>query len=264
MVLESLFPARLVERRPEDMLILSLIISLVCIFVSNMVFPQYAGVILPLFITITMTPLIYNIFSIEEGLERKKAAKKIRLNFIQRHGEVVLLFTLFFIGNFLAIFFVSIISPESFVASTFSPQISAIETIAPSSNIVLVPPNLEIIMWNNLRVMLFSFLLSFLIGTGAIFILSWNASILAIYLGSLVRRGLYDQFLLRTVGIIPHAPIEIAAYFLAGIAGGVLSVGVIRERLKSKAFLLVLKDSLIMLALAVLAVVMGAFIEVYL
>lgn len=264
MVLESLFPARLVEKRPEDMLILSLIISLVSIFIANMVFPEYAGVIIPLFITIAMTPLIYNIFSIEEDIERKKARKEIKLNFMQRHGETIWLFTLFFIGNFLAIFFIAIISPESFLASTFSPQISAIEAIAPSTTAALAPPTLELIIWNNLRVMVFSFLLSFLIGTGALFILSWNASILAIYLGAFIRKGLYDQFLLRTVGIIPHAPIEIGAYFLAGIAGGILSVGIIRERLKSKAFFLVFKDSLIMLFLAVLAVIIGAFVEVYL
>ena len=57
--------------------------------------------------------------------------------------------------------------------------------------------------------------------------------------------------------------VEIAAYFLAGIAGGILSTGIIREKLFSQEFLLVFRDSLILLGLAVLAVILGGFIEVF-
>ena len=62
--------------------------------------------------------------------------------------------------------------------------------------------------------------------------------------------------------MIPHAPVEIGAYFLAGIAGGIISVGLIREKLFSKEFFLVFKDSLILLLWAVVAIIVGAFIEV--
>jgi uncharacterized membrane protein SpoIIM required for sporulation len=108
-----------------------------------------------------------------------------------------------------------------------------------------------------------SFLLSFLLGSGAIIILAWNASILALYLSSFLRKGLIEEFLVRSISLIPHAPIEIASYFLAGIAGGVLSVGVIREKLFSKEFFFVLRDSLILMGLALLAVLIGAVVEVF-
>ncbi len=268
MVLESIFTAKMLENKPLDMLALSIVVTLVCIYVSYVIFPEYAGIITPLLITVAMTPVIFKVFKIEEGIERRQARKKIAKTFWDRHDETVILFTMFFIGNFMAIFFVSLIAPETFVSAAFSQQIEAINAINPPSGMLFGmftgQDLIEVIMFNNLKVMFFAFLLSFLIGTGALFILSWNASILAVYLASFVREGLYHEFFLRSAGIAPHAPVEILAYFLAGIAGGILSVGIIREKINSPAFKLVFKDSLLLLGIAALSVIAGAFLEVFL
>jgi len=267
MVLESIFSAKTLERKPVDMLFLSMIVTLVCIYVSYMIFPEYAGIIMPLLVTVAISPVMFKIFQIDEEFERETAEKRMNKTFWDRHDETIIIFAMFFIGSFLAIFFVGIIAPGVFIEQSFSQQISAINAISPSTasftGSVLAPGILEIIIWNNLKVMFFSFLLSFLIGTGALFILSWNASILAIYLASFIRQGLYNDFLLKSVGIAPHAPVEIFAYFFAGIAGGILSVGMIREKLGSKEFLLVFKDSLLLFLLAVGAVIFGGFLEVF-
>jgi len=265
MVLESIFPARKVIKKPIDMFIFSMIISFASIFLAHLIFPGISvGKIITLFITVAMTPMIYGIFRAEEEVERKEAEHKIHKTFLDRHDEAIRLFTLFFLGCFVAVFFLAIILPEEYVVSTFEDQLTEIYRIRGAAGYVTVPTILNVIVVNNLRVMGLSFLLSFLIGSGAIVILSWNASILALYLASFLRRGLVVEFLIRTVSIIPHAPVEILAYFLAGIAGGVLSVGMIRERIRSKEFFLVFKDSLILMGLAVLAVLVGGFIEVFL
>ena len=270
MVLESLFTAKKIEKNPWDMLILSVIVTLVCIYVSYVIFPEYAGIITPLLVTVAMTPIIFMVFKIDEAMERRQARQTIQKTFWDRHDETIVIFTMFFIGNFLAVFFVSLVAPQVFVTAVFSQQIDAINAINPpvtgqflGSGAFIGSSLLEIVLVNNLKVMFFAFLLSFLIGTGALFILSWNASILAIYLAMFVREGLYQEFLLRSLGIAPHAPIEIISYFLAGIAGGILSVGVIREKIKSRAFRLVFRDSVIMLVLAIVAVVLGAMLEVF-
>lgn len=267
MVLESLFSAKKIEKNPWDMLILSVIVTLVCIYISYIIFPEYAGIIMPLLVTVAMTPIIFMVFRIDEGFESATVKHQIEKTFWDRHDETLIIFTMFFIGNLLAVFFVAIIVPESFFITSFSQQIDTINIINPSTGQMLgsvIESNvLKIITFNNMKVMIFSFILSFLIGTGALFILSWNASILAVYLATFVREGLYHDFMLKSIGIAPHAPIEIVSYFLAGIAGGILSVGIIREKLKSKAFKLVFKDSLLMLALAFLAVIVGALIEVF-
>ncbi|MBU3896539.1 MAG: stage II sporulation protein M [Nanoarchaeota archaeon] len=267
MVLESIFSAKTLERKPVDMLFLSMIVTLVCIYVSYMIFPEYAGIIMPLLVTVTISPVMFKIFRIEEQTEREQAEHKINKSFWDRHDETIIIFTMFFVGSFLAVFFVAILAPGVFIEQSFSQQIGAINAINPPTasftGAVISPSILEIIVWNNMKVMFFSFLLSFLIGTGALFILSWNASILAIYLASFIRQGLYNDFFLKSVGIAPHAPVEIFAYFFAGIAGGILSVGIIREKLNSREFLLVFKDSLIMLALAFGAVIFGGLLEVF-
>jgi len=272
MVLESLFPASKIENKPKEMLLVSFIVTITCVFLSYMVFPAYAGIIAPLLITAALSPLVYRIFSIEEEIEAEEAESKIKLNFYERHSETIWLFSLFFIGNLLAVFLLALILPDAMVQDLFSQQFDEIHAVRGVAGDIIANSAatghtisgafLGTITSNNLKVMFFSFILSFFIGTGALFILSWNASILAIYLASFVRQGLYSDFFNQAMGIMPHAPVEILAYFLAGIAGGMLSVGLIREKVRSKEFLLIFRDSLMLMILAVAAVIIGAYLEV--
>jgi uncharacterized membrane protein SpoIIM required for sporulation len=265
MVLESIFPAAKIENKPVDMLILSILISFVSVFVAWWVFPASAGIVAPLLVTVAMTPVTYRILIHEEEVEAEEAENKIKETFWERHGEIIVLFALFFIGNFISIFVIALFAPQTFVESAFAQQladiaaVSAISGAAVSGTSLLSP-----IIQNNLRVIIFAFALSFLFATGALFILSWNASILAIFLASLLRQGLYTTFIARTVGILPHAPIEMGAYFLAGIAGGMLSAGMIREKMNGPEFKLILRDSLALFAIGIAAIVLGGFVEVYL
>lgn len=230
MVLESIYPVKNVIRNPLDMFIFSVVISFASIFIANYIFPgPSVGQIVTLFITVAVTPMFYRLFRVEEGIEKKEAEHRIHEKFFERHKETIWLFTLFFLGVFTAIFIFSIVSPEEYVKSTFDAQLTEITRVTSISGSFIASDMLELIITNNLRVMGLCFLLSFLIGTGAIVILSWNASILAIYLASFVRKGLVEEFIIRTISLVPHAPVEIAAYFLAGMAGGVFSTGIIRE-----------------------------------
>jgi uncharacterized membrane protein SpoIIM required for sporulation len=266
MVLESLIPVKKVLRRPLDMFVFSAIIALASIYLAGMIFPgSSTGSIMVLFITIGTTPMVYSIFSNEEEIEREEAECKICQSFFERHGKTITLFSMLFAGVFLSFFIVSAFAEESFVKYVFSDQLAEIErvtTMAPSGAFTS-PDILGVVAFNNLRVMGLSFMLSFLLGSGAIVILAWNASILALYLSSFFRDGLFEEFVVRSISLVPHAPLEIVAYFLAGISGGILSAGLIRERIMSKEFSLVFKDSLILMGLAVVAVLAGAFIEVF-
>jgi len=267
MVLESIIPVKKVIKNPVDMFIFSMIISFASIYLADLIFPGEAiGKIITLFITVGITPMIYGVFRKEEEIEREEAEHKINEKFFERHGETIMLFSLFFLGVFLSIFIVSTFSDENYVKYMFGNQlaeISRVTSIAGTAGSFMSSNILQIIIENNLRIMGLSFLLSFLIGSGAIIILAWNASILALYLSSFIRKGLITEFFVRSISLIPHAPVEIAAYFLAGMAGGVLSVGLIREKLFSREFFLVFRDSLILLGLAAVAIFIGAFVEVF-
>jgi len=266
MVLESILPVKKVIKNPVDMFIFSMIISFASIYLADLIFPGVStGKIIILFIAVGITPMIFGINRKEEEIEREEAEHKIKEKFFERHGETLMLFSLFFLGVFLSLFMVSTFSEEKYVKYIFEDQlneIARVTSIAQTGSFV-ASEMLQIIIENNLRVMGLSFLLSFLLGSGAVIILAWNASILALYLSSFIRKGLMTEFVVRSISLIPHAPIEIASYFLAGMAGGILSVGLIRERIISKEFSLIFRDSLILLGLAVLAVFVGAFIEVF-
>jgi len=265
MVLESIFPDKKIESKPLDMLVLSFIVALVSVFASFFVFPKYAGIITPLITALAMAPLIYRLFEEDEEEIDEVAEKKLVMGFFSRHKSIISLFTLFFVGNLLAIFVLAVVLPEPLLQSIFEPQlsdISAVQSLSAATGDAIRPGIFEIIAFNNLKVMAFAFLLSFLFGTGAIFILSWNASIMGIFLANYARQGLYHTLLLTTTGIFPHAAVEMVAYFLAGISGGILSVGMVREKFMSVEFKLMLKDSVLLMTLSVLAVAIGAWIEV--
>ena len=259
MVLESIFPVKKVVRNPMEMFIFSMLVTFSSVYLADLIFPgSSAGKIMTLFITVAMTPMIYGIFKEEEEVERECAECKIKKSFFDRHDETIWSFTFLFIGVFL----IAILSPEEYVTQMFGDQLSEIERVTSISGNFNMAGILNIIILNNMRVMALSFALSFLLGSGAVVIMAWNASILGLYLASFLRQGLVEEFVVRTVGMIPHAPVEIGAYFLAGIAGGIISVGLIREKMFSKEFFLIFKDSLILLAWAVAAIIVGAFIEV--
>jgi uncharacterized membrane protein SpoIIM required for sporulation len=264
MVLESLFPEKSIENKPIEMFVVSLVVTVAAVFAAYFVFPKYAGIITPLLVAVGMAPLIYRIFEVDEEEIEEVAEDKLKVGFFRRHGETLLLFSLLFIGTFVAIFGIATIMPSSFVDSVFEPQLSDIQAVQSlgAGGSVVHPGLLEMIIANNLKVMTFAFLLSFLFATGAVFILSWNASILALYIANYARAGLFGNALIATTGILPHAIVELLAYFLAGIAGGILSIGLAHEKWGSPEFKLLFKDSVLLMGLSVAAVLAGAAIEV--
>ncbi len=265
MVLESLFSARKIESKPADMMILSIAVSAASLFLAYLIFPDYAGVVFPVLITVGMSPVFYRILGDEESAEEKLAGRKIKENFFQRHGETVWLFSLFFIGVMATAFAASLLLPSDAASSLFKPQIDSIAASKSITGGMLSQDALSIIFRNNIKVMVSAFALSLFLSTGALWILGWNASVLGIYLASLLKGGLFAQFSSAIIGIMPHAPVELSAYFLAGIAGGILSAGLIRENhnFRSKKFRLVLADSVKLFAVAVIMVGAGALLEVY-
>ncbi len=265
MVLESLFSAKRIESKPVDMLILSVAVSAAAVALAYYIFPEYAGVVFPLLITVGMAPVFYRILAYDEKLEEEEAEGIINKNFIQRHGETVWLFSLFFIGAFVVSLSAALFLPENVASSLFKPQMDSITFSKALSGNILSQGLLEAIFLNNMKIILFSFALSLFLSTGAIWVLSWNASVLGVYFAGLLRNGLFAEFASSSIGIFPHAPLELVGYFLAGIAGGILSAGLIREKhnFKCREFRLVLKDSLLLVALSAAFIGIGALLEVY-
>jgi len=118
------------------------------------------------------------------------------------------------------------------------------------------------IIENNIYVMIFTLLLSLIFGAGAIFVLAWNASVIAAAIGIFTKYQI-SEIPLGLARYMIHGFPEIAAYFITALAGGIFGVGIIRNGIKGKKFIHVLENSVILLFVAVVIIVVAAFIEVY-
>lgn len=118
------------------------------------------------------------------------------------------------------------------------------------------------ILENNIYVMIFTLIFSLIFGAGAIFILAWNASIIASAVGIFTRYNI-KEIPMGIMRYMTHGLPEITSYFITALAGGMFGVGIIRHKLKDKKFLRVVENVVILLLVAILILILAAGIEVY-
>ncbi len=257
MVLERVITIREAIKNPWWMIVVGGFVSLLSLIVSFIVFPSSIGLFTTFLITFTMTPFMVNLISYEEAKEEEEIKKKAGLNFLQRHYDTLIIYSSFFAGVILTLSIIFVFLPTDMVEKIFEDQINQIKLIR--ANILFVD-TFEKILINNVGVLMISFVFALLFGAGAIFILSWNASVLATAIGLTAKSmggltALPAAFSLY----IPHGSLEILAYFIGGIAGGIASA-VISKR-KSQMFGVIMKDSLFLLFFAIMVLVGAAIVE---
>ncbi|MBN1175035.1 stage II sporulation protein M [Candidatus Woesearchaeota archaeon] len=134
------------------------------------------------------------------------------------------------------------------------------------------------IFFNNVKVLIFCVLFSFIYGAGAIFILTWNASVIGVAMGNYIRSGLSsvahlvgmdkasEYFGTITFGIfryVIHGIPEILAYFVAALAGGIISVAVIKHDFEGRKFEHIVLDAADLLLLSLALIFVAAILEVW-
>ena len=101
------------------------------------------------------------------------------------------------------------------------------------------------------------------------FILTWNASVIGVAVGNFAKTNLsqsYSYFVTVPLGLfryMTHGVFEIASYFAAGLAGGIISIAVIRHNFGTKQFEHVLLDSVDLILVAVLLLFIAALVEIF-
>lgn len=135
-----------------------------------------------------------------------------------------------------------------------------------------------IIFFNNIKVLIFCVLFSFIYGAGAIFILTWNASVIGVAIGDYIRLELsalthligmdkFSEYLgTITYGLfryVIHGVPEILAYFVAALAGGIISVAVIKHDFEGRKFEHIVLDAADLLLLSLALTFIAALLEVW-
>jgi len=272
MVLESLIPAPSAERKPIVMLPLAFVYATFGVFIGMWIFPNYAGLTMVFFAVMALIPIMLRLISFEESKIFSRTSKD------RGHKETLPFFVFMFLGTVIAFTFWFTVFPETTVNNLFSIQINTIEQINSNISGDFSGGHLLAIILNNFRVLFFVLLFSFIYGAGAIFILTWNASVISVAIGNTAREilsstagtvgattvaGHFHAVSLSSLRYLIHGIPEIGSYFVAGLAGGMISIAVIRHELFDKKFNKVLLDSLNLIMFSIGLILLSAIIEVF-
>ncbi|TAL46859.1 stage II sporulation protein M [archaeon] len=256
MVLERLESVRDAVRNPWHMLLVGGIISVISLFIAFMMSAQSVGMFTSFIVTIAMMPLMVNLITYEE-VKEEQMARMMKGNILQRHGDILWIYSSFFTGMLIALTLIFMMLPADVTQKLFGDQINQINVIRGNATVFTT---FEKVIVNNIGVLLVAFIFSLLFGAGAVFILTWNASILATAIGMSAKSlGGVAGLPLAVLTYLPHGSLEILAYFIGGISGGLLSAAITRR--KSKWFGLILRDSLKLLSTGVVILFIAAIIE---
>lgn len=268
MVLESLINPMKAEKSPLSMLIYGFIFASISIILSLLIFRNDPSMV-AVFITVMITiPLMYTTMKFEEGKDLEIKDEKTLL---KQHWKALKFLIFLFFGFIIAYSLWFIFLPAETTQSLFSTQLSTISSINSkiSGNLLINSGILVKIFMNNLKVMLFCLFFSLFFGAGAIFILTWNASVIGAAMGTFATEKLsifgtyFITLPLSLMRYMTHGVFEILAYFMAGLAGGIISVAIINNDLVGEHKKVILKDALDLIILAVGVLVIGAIVEVY-
>jgi len=280
MVLESIFNPENAEKHPKWIFLFAIGITIIAAFVSLWVFETYATLIFVFLTTLAGAPLIYKTIKLEE---KKDLEDHNEVFLLKEHWKALRFFLVFFAGVTIVVTFLYLILPGSMVNSLFEAQISTLNTINPHSNAAVTGnvasfKNFQNILFNNLNVTIFCILFSFLYGIGALFILTWNASVIGVAIGNFIRTNLASMvhllgfekvasyFQIISIGLakyLIHGIPEILAYFTAGLAGGIISIAVIKHNFSTRKFEHIVLDSADLILISIGFIVLAALLEVF-
>ncbi|MEK6857421.1 MAG: stage II sporulation protein M [Nanoarchaeota archaeon] len=279
MVVEALMNPFQAEKHPLEVLALGFIYATIALFLALWVFEDQAGLVMVFLTVMAALPLFYQTMIFEE---KKDFQVKSEWGIMKEHSKALVFFMVLFIGFSLAFTVWYTVLPENVSTAIFQPQIKTINGINKevSGNITGLISDGELfrqIFFNNIKVMIFSLFFSLLYGSGAIFVLTWNASVISaafgkfinLYIsyfasnGSIEAVSYFKVVSLSLLRYSLHGIPEILAYFVSGLAGGILSVAIIRKDFSYKRMEKIMLDFSNLVILAIVIVLIAGVLEVY-
>ncbi len=269
MVLEDLISPIKAKKKPWEMFFIGMIYSSVGVLLSLFIFEKDSGLVMVFFTVLASAHIIHSFIKSEEKINLTELAAN---SIVKKHSKVLYSFMLLFFGFVVSFALWNIFLPPGIATSAFSTQVSVITRVESAyggvtGGVIGDFSRVSFIFFNNFRVLVFCILFAFFYGIGAIFILTWNASVIGVAVGNFVRNTVGGSYFSTIpLGVLRysiHGIPEILAYFMAGLAGGIISVAIIRHDFGDYKFKRVLKDSLGLIAGSVLVLTVAALLEVF-
>jgi uncharacterized membrane protein SpoIIM required for sporulation len=278
-MLEMIVNPRSAKLRPWGMFFIGLIYSLVSlamvgfIFAKDTVLSNYGGILVVTFTVLFSLPFMYYLIKIEEGkdMEITDEGKLVR-----EHWKAISALMWLFFGFVIGFSMWYIIFPSQNVVN-FNAQIEIFCSInSPNEYSTCLQTNglgtitgkasgvgtMLSIFSNNIYVLIFTIMFSLAFGAGALFILVWNASVIGAAIGMFAKSDI-SNLPLAVLRYMFHGLPEILAYFVAALAGGIVSVAIIRRDIEGYRKWNILQDALLLIIISVAILIISAFLEVF-
>lgn len=268
MVLESLINPFNAEKQPWEMFFIGMVYNTVAIFLSLWIFEAYASLVMVFLTVLACIPLIYTAIKEEEEKDLGTEQESVLL---KEHTRVLSFLMFLFLGIMISVAIWYIVLPTAMHTNAFGVQSKTIENInyQVTGNVISNSSIFFKIFLNNMKVLMFCLLFAFVYCFGSIFVLTWNASVIGVAIGNFIRVNISevsDYFSVVPLAIfryMTHGLFEIGAYFIVGLAGGIISIAVIKHDFGTKQFEHVLLDSVDLILIAVVMLFIAALIEVF-
>ncbi len=277
---EMILSPKKAERRPWEMLLIGLFYASLAVLLVNWIFAQdevlvkYSGILIVTFTVMFSLPFMYYIIKLEE---EKNIKNMSFFRLLREHGRALYALLWLFMGFVIAFSFWYIVLPST---HNFKAQVETyciinrplsfnecvaqfdVQKSVKATGSATQAERLFKIFANNIYVLIFTLVFSLIFGAGAIFVLAWNASVIAAAIGIFTQVRI-ERIPLGLARYMIHGIPEIAAYFVGALAGGIISVAIIKHDINSKKFWNILQDSLNLIIAAVVILFIAAIIEVF-
>ena len=274
MVLEQMFKAQWLEKRPWHAFLLGAIYSIVGIISARLIFGSNPGMMTVAFTSILLIPSLNRLLKDEENVEIREKKFSMKLLF-KDHKDIFEIYIFLFLGIFFTFALTSILLPQQSVQHLFGPQLQVIGITGEATTSIfgyaVNNSALISIIMNNLLVLIVCLILSLVYGAGSILFITWNATVWGVVFGFMMKDAALAQsqnpflyFAISFLPFFPHMITEAISYFSAAIVGGVVSKAVLREKVGSTKFHHIMTDAYILLAIGLGIVIIAGIIEVQL
>ncbi|MCS7093854.1 MAG: stage II sporulation protein M [Candidatus Aenigmarchaeota archaeon] len=254
MVVESIIRVKESLKTPWQFLIATMIITFVSFLISFIIFKHDVGLYSVFLITIGLIPITFRLNKYAFKKSSRERPKSI-ISVFSYYKEIILAYASIFIGITTVLSILYMILPEEISIKTFQTQINEIKSIR---GYFSFGGAFQTIFFNNIGVLMVCFAFSLIYGAGAVFILTWNASILSTAIGMTAKAlGGMSALPLAVLVYFPHGSLEILAYFLGAIAGGIASNCIVKNVIDAKIF----QAIAFLLLVGIFLLFLGALIE---
>lgn len=241
----------LLKKKPAFAAIAAAFFVLIGFIAAFFVFSASMSIAMVAFGSLLLLPFIIKILEPNTDYEPPRGKPLNVSHILKEHNLLIVFYVFLFFGMALEYTLLFAVLPPTLSDAAFSNQMAMIGPAGQFS----MPDAFVSILGNNFMILVIAFALSVFFGAGSIFVLNYNASIAGVLYGSAFRTLIWGTppVAANLLLFLPHTILEILAYLLAAVGGGILVRGINRENVR---------DSSVLFVISLVILIVAAVIEV--